>query len=123
MKNTAQINGILRIIIGAGTPLGVYLAAHGINPNDLTDWIITGIPILMAIWSGFAHTQANQALVTGDIPGVKVVVSTAAPESVQAVAKNTSPETKNVEMSPPAVLINEKVADAKKRGGTRRPDE
>jgi hypothetical protein len=108
MKNVAQVNGILRIILGAGTPLAVYLSAHGINPADLTDWIIMGIPILMAVWSGFANTHANTALAASKIDGVKVIVTDAAPTAVQAVAKDTSPDTKNVEMSPPTVVIDKK---------------
>ena len=100
MKNIAQINGILRIILGAGTPLAAYLAAHGINPADLTDWIITGIPILMAAWSAIANTQAAQALTASKIQGVKVKVDETAPESVQTVAKDTSEATKNVTMAP-----------------------
>ena len=98
MNNVPQINGILRIILGAGTPLAVYLAAHGINASDLTDWIITGIPLAMAIWSGFANTHANQALDASKITGVKVFVTPDAPASVQAVAKDKSEETKDVVM-------------------------
>jgi hypothetical protein len=108
MKNTAQINGILRIVLGAGTPLAVYLSAHGINASDLTDWIIMGIPLLMAIWSGFANTHANTVLAASVIPGVKVIATSDAPPSVIAVAKDKSEETKNVEMSPPTVVIDKK---------------
>ncbi len=100
MKNVAQINGILRLILGAGTPLAAYLALHGINAQDLSTWIITGIPIAMGIWSWFANSQANQALTASKIRGVESVVDHTAPESVQAMARDTSEETKGVVMAP-----------------------
>jgi len=98
MKNTAQLAGILRIVLGAGTPLAAYLAAHGINAEDLTMWIVTGIPLLMAVLSWRANSHANQAIAAGQIPGVKVEVDTTADASVQTVAKDTSEATKNVTM-------------------------
>jgi len=100
MKNVAQINGILRLILGAGTPLAAYLALHGINAQDLSTWLITGIPIIMGIWSWVANSQANQALTASKIQGVKTVVDNTAPESVQAVANDKSEETKDVVMAP-----------------------
>jgi hypothetical protein len=98
MNNVPQINGILRILLGAGTPLAAYFAAHGVNAADLGDWIIAGIPLLMAIWSGFANTRARTALNASKIEGVKVVVTPDAPVSVQEVAKDKSAETKDVVM-------------------------
>ena len=106
--NQAQINGILRIVLGAGTPLAAYLASKGVNANDLASWVIAGIPILMAVWSGFAHTHAAIAADAGLIPGVKVIVTPEAEPSVKAVANDKSEATKNVEMSPPTVVIDKK---------------
>lgn len=101
--NQAQTSGILRILLAAGGPIGVFLIAHGFSDaqvNDLSNWIIAGIPIVLGIWSWWRNRRAALAKDAGQIPGVKVIVSPAAPESVQAVAKDTSDATKNVVMAP-----------------------
>lgn len=70
------------------------------------------IAVVMGRWGWHVVSPAAQAKALGNTQpegSVKVMVSPAAPEAVQAVAKSTSPSTKNVEMSPPTVVIDKKV--------------
>lgn len=95
--NAAQFFGILRILLAAGAPLGVYLAAHGIDPTALSDWLAAGVPIAMGAWSAWANTQARLVQVVPKVvPGTEVVVTEAAPEAIKAIAKDPSVKTVNM---------------------------
>jgi hypothetical protein len=115
--NQQQITGVIRIVLAAGTPLAILVAKYGINPTELQDWIIAGIPIVMGIWSWWENNHANQAKAAAAMPDVKVVAGPNAPASVQILAKDTSEATKNIIEAPPSVLIDKKVtSDAKPPG-------
>lgn len=95
--NPAMFTGILRLVLGAGAPLSLYLIAHGFDPNALADWIAAGVPIVMGAWSAWANTQTNLVKsVPKAVPGTEVVVTEAAPEAVKAVAKDPAVKTVNM---------------------------
>jgi hypothetical protein len=104
--NQSQIVGILRILLAAGMPLGALIATVGIDPKQFVDWLVAGIPIVMAVWSYFGNTHGNIALAAGSIKGVEVLATTEAPADVQKIAKD--PNVKDVNMAPPARVTGER---------------
>ena len=98
--NQAQINGILRLVVSAGTPIGALIATVGLDPKALADWVIAGIPMVMILWSYFANRHSTMATEVSNIPGVTVMVGKDAPADMVAVAKDTSEATKNVVLTP-----------------------
>lgn len=95
-----QVMGQLRAIIPA---VGTIVAALGIASVDKTGALVAGLltavgPIsylITAIWSAFAHTEANtiktvQAIATGPASASAVSAQTALIEATSAVAADSS---------------------------------
>lgn len=97
--NSSQLAGILRAIIPG---LAGYLAGKGlIFDSDTWSIILGGLATAgVAAWSAKVHTDSSTVLAAKDVAGVRVNVTTAAPESVQAIAKD--PSEPKVTMAPRA---------------------